>query len=71
MVPLRLYRPVNAAYAAVLIPASVLRLNLPLWISQRASWIAALLVLVIEIVLFVWLQRRELQRLLSTTPAKS
>lgn len=67
----RVHGSENGPYAAALIPSSVFGMDLPSWLNHQSAWLVALGLLVLEIVFFAWLQRRELQALLSTTPVQA
>jgi ABC-2 family transporter protein len=60
-----LYRPFAAPYRAIFIPSAVFGLDAGAWTSAERLWAGALLLLVIETFVFVWLQRRELGKLAS------
>jgi hypothetical protein len=55
------YKP--HAHGAFLLPWSVFSIDLAEWTSVRSAWIGALLALVAESLVFVFLQRRELTKL--------
>jgi hypothetical protein len=63
MVAFGLYRPIGAPYRAIFIPSAAFGLDTDAWTAAGGLWLGALLFLVIEALGFVWLQRRELQRL--------
>lgn len=67
----RVRESANAPYAAALIPSYVFSMNLPSWLDNQAAWLTALALLTMEILFFAWLQRKELQRFLATTPAQA
>ena len=58
-----LYRPIGAPYRAILIPSAAFGLDANAWLSAGGAWMEALLLLVGETFVFVWLQRRELEKL--------
>jgi len=63
MVAFDLYKPVAAPYRAILMPSAAFGLDTDAWTSAGGLWMGALFLLVIESFLFVWLQRRELEKL--------
>jgi len=63
MVAFNLYRPIAAPYRAIFVPSAAFGLDATAWMSARGLWAGALLLLIIETLVFVWLQRRELQEL--------
>jgi hypothetical protein len=62
-----LYRPFAAPYRAIFIPSAGFGLDADAWTSAERLWAGALLLLVIETLVFVWLQRRELRKLAEPT----
>jgi len=67
-VPLGWYGVKGAPYAAIFAPFHAFQLDSTTWMARGNIWMTALLLLVIEAFLFVWLQRRELQKLLTDAP---
>jgi hypothetical protein len=63
MVAFDLYKPIGAPYRAIFVPSAGLGLEPRAWESAAGLWTGALLLLVIETFVFVWLQRRELGKL--------
>jgi hypothetical protein len=63
-----LYRPFAAPYRAILIPSAAFGLDAGAWASAERLWMGALLLLAIETFGFVWLQRRELEKLAGASP---
>ena len=63
MVAFDLYKPIGAPYRAIFVPSAGLGLEPRAWESASGLWMGALLLLVIETFVFVWLQRRELGKL--------
>jgi hypothetical protein len=62
-----LYRPFAAPYRAIFIPSAGFGLDADAWTSAERLWAGALLLLVIETLVFVWVQRRELRKLAEPT----
>jgi hypothetical protein len=62
-----LYKPVAAPYRAILTPSAAFGLDTDAWTSAQQLWAGALLLLGIETLVFVWLQRRELGKLAAPT----
>jgi hypothetical protein len=58
-----LYKPITAPYRAIFVPSAGLGLEPRAWESAAGLWTGALLLLVIETFVFVWLQRRVLEKL--------
>lgn len=67
-VPLGWYGPKGAPHAAIFVPFHAFQLNSDTWISARSAWMVALILILLEALLFAWLQRRELQKLLTAAP---
>jgi hypothetical protein len=67
-VPLGWYGPKGAAHAAIFVPFHAIQLNSDTWISATSAWIVALILILLEALLFAWLQWRELQKLLTIAP---
>ena len=65
MAALGFYTPFAAPYRAILIPSAAFGLDAGAWAFAERLWMGALLLLVIETFVFVWLQRRELGKLAS------
>lgn len=63
MVGFDLYKPVTAPYRAILVPSAAFGLDAFEWTAAGKLWMAALSLLAIETLVFVWLQRRELGKL--------
>ncbi len=64
-----LYRPNDAPYRAILVPAAALGLDMDAWTAAGRLWIGVLLLLAVETSVFVWLQRRELGKLAEPSDA--
>jgi hypothetical protein len=64
-VPLGWYGPKGAPHAAIFVPFHAFQLNSDTWISATGAWIVALILILLEALLFAWLQWRELQKLLT------
>lgn len=60
-----LYRQNDAPYRAIFVPSAALGLDMDSWASAERLWMGALLLLVLQTLGFVWLQRRELGKLAS------
>jgi hypothetical protein len=58
-----LYKPTDAPYGAILVPSAAFGLDANAWRSAERLWAGALLLLVLQTFVFVWLQRRELGKL--------
>jgi len=67
-VPLGWYGPKGAPHAAIFVPFHAFQLNSDTWISATGAWIVALILILLEAILFAWLQWRELQKLLTIAP---
>ena len=67
MAALGFYTPFAAPYRAILIPSAAFGLDAGAWAFAERLWAGALLLLVIETFVFVWLQRRELGKLAQPT----
>jgi hypothetical protein len=67
-VPLGWYGPKGAPHAAIFVPFHAFQLNSDTWISATSTWIVALILILLEALLFAWLQWRELQKLLTAAP---
>ena len=67
-VPFGWYGPKGAPHAAIFVPFHAFQLNSETWISATSAWIVALVLILLEALLFAWLQWRELQKLLTTAP---
>jgi len=65
--PLKWYGPSGAPYAAIFVPFQAFGLNAALFLSATNAWIFALILLPCEALFFVFLQRRELQKLLAAS----
>ena len=63
MVGFDLYKPATAPYRAILVPSAAFGLDAFNWTAAGKLWMGALLFLVMETFVFVWLQRRELGKL--------
>jgi hypothetical protein len=63
-----LYRPIGAPYRAILIPSAAFGLDADAWMAAGGLWMGALLLLVIETLVFVWLQRKQLDELANPLP---
>lgn len=59
----------KSSISAIFIPAAAFQLNADSWAVQQSKWIAALALLVAQVLVFAWLQRRELKQLAATNPA--
>jgi hypothetical protein len=59
----------KSSIAAVFIPSAVFGLDSLTWSAQQSKWIGALLLLLAQVLLFAWLQRRELKQLGAMNPA--
>lgn len=68
MVAFGLYRPIAAPYRAILIPSAAFALDADTLASAGRLWMGAILLLVIESLVFVWLQKRELGKLATPLP---
>jgi len=66
--PTRMVRPKGAPRAAIFVPFHAFQLNSDTWISATGAWIVALILILLEALLFAWLQWRELQKLLTIAP---
>jgi hypothetical protein len=66
-VPLGWYGPMGAPYATIFVPFHAFQLNSETWISATGAWVGALILLLLETLLFAWLQWWELQKLLTIT----
>lgn len=67
-VPLGWYGPKGAPHAAIFVPFHAFQLNSETWISATSAWMVALILILLEALLFAWLQWRELQKLLTAAP---
>ena len=67
-VPLGWYGPRGARYATIFVPFHAFQLNSETWMLASGAWIVALILLLLEALLFAWLQWRELQELLMNAP---
>jgi hypothetical protein len=63
MVAFGLYKPIGAPYRAIFTPSAAFGLDADGWTDAGRLWLGALLLLVMETFVFVWLQRRELEAL--------
>jgi hypothetical protein len=63
MVAFGLYKPIGAPYRAIFTPSAAFGLDADGWTDAGKLWRGALLLLVMETFVFVWLQRRELEAL--------
>jgi hypothetical protein len=68
MVAFGLYKPIGAPYRAIFTPSAAFGLDADAWMDAARLWLRALLLLVIETFVFVWLQRRELEALANPLP---
>jgi hypothetical protein len=67
-VPLGWYGSKGAPHAAIFVPFHAFQLNSETWTSATSAWIVALILILLEALLFAWLQWRELQKLLTIAP---
>lgn len=63
MVAFDLYKPSAAPYRAIFVPVAGFGLDDITWTAARGLWMGALLLLALQTLGFVWLQRRELGKL--------
>ena len=58
-------------YSSALFPGAALGMNFDSWTSNRHGWFIAMIVLAAEAFVFVYLQRRTLQNILTSVPSES
>jgi hypothetical protein len=63
MVAFDLYKPNAAPYRAIFVPVAAFGLDDNTWMAAQGLWMGALLLLAVQTLGFVWLQRRELGKL--------
>ena len=61
----------HIVFGSALFPGAAFGINIDSWTRDRHSWLTALLVLAAEAFVFVYLQRRTLQNILTSVPSES